>query len=68
MNILFCVVTDRKSFMEMMPDKVLFISKCSTETEKLTGRFFYRWENRDAAASKSRAAMDRNLLRNETLL
>lgn len=51
-----------------MPDKVLFTSKCSTATEKLTGAFLYRWKNRDAAASKSRAAMNRNLLRYETLL
>lgn len=66
-NILFCVVTERNNFIEMMPDKVLFIDKCSTETENFTGSFCYRWENRDAAASKSRAAVDRNLLRYETL-
>lgn len=52
----------------MVPDKVIFISNCSTETEKITGSFFYRWEKRNTAASKSRAAMQRNLLRFETLL
>lgn len=67
-HILFCVVTDRNSSTEMTPDKVLFMSMGSTETEKSAGSFFQRWENRDAAALESRAAMDRNLLRYETFL